>query len=156
MKGYCIMKREMKDKLNALTSDKRTTWKEKAQGRMQNEAWLNKSAEIALKILRELRVQSITQKDLAEKMNVSAQYINKLLKGGENLSLETISRLESVLNITLITVPDNSINMALKMNCTSEYFQLKEYKYSGEYKYEATVSDGYCYEHSECENKIGA
>ena len=38
-------------------------------------------------------------------MGVSAQYINKIVKGSENLSLETISKIERALNIRLIEVP---------------------------------------------------
>lgn len=98
--------------MNTLISDKLSGWKEKAEWRLANEAWLDKSAEIALKILRELRTKSITQKELSERINVSAQYINKLLKGEENLSLETISKLEVALNITLISVPGCYANMS--------------------------------------------
>ena len=44
----------------------------------------------------------ITQTVLAEKMDCSQQYISKVLKGKENLSLETISKIESALEIDLI------------------------------------------------------
>lgn len=47
----------------------------------------------------------MTQKMLAEKMQVSPQYISKILKGKENLSLETISHIEKALNIALISIP---------------------------------------------------
>jgi hypothetical protein len=66
-----------KEKLDALISDKTSGWQAKAEWREKNEAWLDKSANIAIKILRELRRQSITQKELAERVNVSAQYLHK-------------------------------------------------------------------------------
>ncbi|PLX14061.1 MAG: hypothetical protein C0594_00540 [Marinilabiliales bacterium] len=47
----------------------------------------------------------MTQRRLAEEMGVSPQYINKVVKGKENLTLETISKIESVLGITLIEIP---------------------------------------------------
>ena len=46
----------------------------------------------------------MTQRKLAEKMGVSPQYINKVVKGKENLTLETIAKIEDVLGITLIEV----------------------------------------------------
>ena len=41
----------------------------------------------------------MTQKMLAEKMNCTQQYISKILKGRENLSLEAISKIENALAI---------------------------------------------------------
>jgi transcriptional regulator with XRE-family HTH domain len=45
----------------------------------------------------------MTQKQLAEKMNCSQQYISKILKGKENLSLETLSKIEDALGIQILT-----------------------------------------------------
>ena len=39
---------------------------------------------------------------LAKQLGCSQQYVSKLLKGGENLSLETISKIEKALSITII------------------------------------------------------
>ena len=39
---------------------------------------------------------------LAERMNCTQQYVSKILKGKENLSLDTISRLEDALGISLV------------------------------------------------------
>ena len=46
----------------------------------------------------------MTQKELAEKMEVSPVYIGRLLKGGENLTLETICKLQKVLGQDLISI----------------------------------------------------
>ena len=51
------------------------------------------------KILEEL---GMSQKQLAEKMNCSPQYISKVLRGRENLSLETLTKIENALEISLI------------------------------------------------------
>jgi transcriptional regulator with XRE-family HTH domain len=97
------------DKLNKLASDKVSTWKEEAIERQNNSEWTERSFKIAVKILREIRTQKsqngMTQKKLAEEMGVTPQYINKVVKGKENLTLETISKIESVLGITLIEIP---------------------------------------------------
>ena len=44
----------------------------------------------------------MNQKQLAEKMNCSRQYISKVLKGRENLSLETLAKIENALGISII------------------------------------------------------
>lgn len=46
----------------------------------------------------------MNQKELAEAMNVTPQYISKILKGNQNLSLETISKLEEILDINILII----------------------------------------------------
>jgi transcriptional regulator with XRE-family HTH domain len=96
-------KQTVLDKLNKIAIEDES-WKKKAEWRNLNEAWLMISAKIAIKTLSALRNKGISQKDLAEKMNVSPQYINKIVKGQENLSLETITKLEAALGIQLIEI----------------------------------------------------
>jgi transcriptional regulator with XRE-family HTH domain len=98
------MKTDRMARFEKLVSEEKSGWLEKAIWRENNNAWLEKSALIAIKILRALKDQQLSQKELAEKMQVSAQYVNKIVKGSENLSLETISKLELALNIRLIEV----------------------------------------------------
>ncbi|MBO8474463.1 MAG: helix-turn-helix transcriptional regulator, partial [Bacteroidetes bacterium] len=43
---------------------------------------------------------------LADKMGVKAQYISRIVKGTENLTLETISKLEKALGKDLMSIPD--------------------------------------------------
>lgn len=90
-------------KLDELTSKKSSGWLEKANWRKENASWLDISFKIALNILRALRERGMTQKELAEKMSVSPQYINKVLKGSENLSLETVAAFGKVLSIDLFS-----------------------------------------------------
>lgn len=85
-------------------SPKKSTWEKEARWREANEVWLSQSFEIAVRVLDTLRTKKMTQKELAVKMNVSPQFINKVVKGQENLSLETISKLSSALEIKLIEV----------------------------------------------------
>lgn len=44
----------------------------------------------------------LTQKALAEKMGCSQQYISRVLKGTENLSIETISKIETSLDLEIL------------------------------------------------------
>lgn len=75
-----------------------------AQYRYENRDWLKKSAQIAFAVRRELRKQGLSQQELAERMNVSPQYVGKLLKGKDNLTLETISKMEKALDCSLVRV----------------------------------------------------
>ena len=99
---------ETKDSINKISSLQESEWLEEAKIRQANLAWRNKSFKIAIRILRELRLQKhskgMTQKKLAELMGVTPQYINKVVKGQENLTLETIVKIEDALDITLIEV----------------------------------------------------
>jgi len=91
------------EKLNKLATGQ-SDWLERSQWRYDNSHWLKYSQKIALKVLRALREKKMTQKQLAQTLNVSPQYINKIVKGKENLTLETISKLEQALGISLIDV----------------------------------------------------
>jgi transcriptional regulator with XRE-family HTH domain len=46
----------------------------------------------------------MSQKELAERIGVSPQQVSKIVKGNENLTLETISKLEAALGVPLIEV----------------------------------------------------
>ena len=92
----------LNDKLSKLQSEQPSQWKEAAKYRRDNREWLKKSAAIAVKVLDALKLQGLSQKDLAERMEVSPQHINKIVKGQENLTLETITNLELALGITII------------------------------------------------------
>ena len=90
-----------------------------AKFRIENKKWLSYSSNIALRVLAALEEsEEMIQKSLAEKVGVSPQYINKVLKGQENLSLQTIAKLSEALNIELITFPkflfDQPINKVFK------------------------------------------
>lgn len=80
----------------------KTDWKEKAQWRRENRRWLKYSGFIALKVMNRLDELGLSQKDLAERMACSPQYVSKLLRGSENLTLDTISKLEECLDIDLV------------------------------------------------------
>lgn len=92
----------VKEKLSKLASNQPSDWKEKAQYRRENREWLKKSAAIAVRVLDALKTQNLSQKNLAERMNISPQQISKIVKGQENLTLETISNLEGALGIQIL------------------------------------------------------
>jgi transcriptional regulator with XRE-family HTH domain len=97
------------NKITKLASGDSYKWFDEAFERQTRKTWSDRSFKIAVRILREIRhqkeINGMTQKKLAELMDVSPQYINKVIKGKENLTLETISKIEQVLNIVLIEIP---------------------------------------------------
>jgi transcriptional regulator with XRE-family HTH domain len=120
------MNNNLMEKLNAIAVED-NSWKKQAQWEADNLDWLEISAQIAVRVLSALRkgCEVKSQKELAEKMNVSPQYINKIVKGRENLSLETIVKLEKALNIRLIEVPRYATEMEFQENyssTTAKYF----------------------------------
>lgn len=80
----------------------KTDWRERAQWRRDNRRWLRYSGFIALTVMHRLEELKMSQKELAGKMNCSPQYVSKLLKGSENMTLETISKLEECLDLNLV------------------------------------------------------
>jgi transcriptional regulator with XRE-family HTH domain len=77
-----------------------------AKFRMENQKWLSYSSNITLRIISAMEQnKEMNQKMLAEKMNVSPQYIHKILKGQENLSLATIAKFSEILGVELISFP---------------------------------------------------
>lgn len=112
-------------------SIKDETWIKEAEWREKNEAWLDLSFAIAVKILRTLRDRNMTQKDLAETLGLTPQYVNKIVKGSENLTLETITKIENALGIQLIQVPEYSFSQIYKELPATipkpHYYALKAY-----------------------------
>jgi transcriptional regulator with XRE-family HTH domain len=92
------------EKLNKALSKEKSTWEAEARWRAANEDWLSVSFDIAVRVLDTLQAKGMTQKELADKMGVSPQFVNKVVKGQENLSLETIAKLSRALGVSLIEV----------------------------------------------------
>ena len=77
-------------------------WREAAEWRRKNEKWLKYARVITMKTMQAMDKQSVTQSLLAERMGCSQQYVSNLLKGSSNMTLETIARIETALDIDLI------------------------------------------------------
>lgn len=77
-------------------------WRENAEWRMANKSWLRYSQHIAMMMLDKMEELGMTQKRLAELMGCSQQYVSKVLKGQENLSLETLAKIERCLQLSIL------------------------------------------------------
>ena len=96
------MKQQTLDFLEKQQSPTKSKWREDAEWRRANASWLRHSQKIAVKVLLKMKQTGMTQKALAERMDCTQQYVSKILKGKENLSLDMLSKLEDALNINLI------------------------------------------------------
>ena len=96
---------DIRKKIEEIAVEDKSGWLEKAKYRRENRSWLRKSQRIAVRILSVLDEKGMQQKELAEAMDVSPQQVSKIVKGKQNLTLETISKLEAVLGVKLFEVP---------------------------------------------------
>ena len=79
---------------------------EEVKNIMENkrEDWVCHSQAIAATMSDRMEELGMTQRVLAEKMNCTQQYVSKVLKGRENLSLETLCKIENALGIKILQV----------------------------------------------------
>ena len=89
-------------KLHEHKSPTPSKWREEAEFRVANKSWLRYSQHIAMMMLDKMEELGLTQKSLAEKMGCSQQYVSKILKGKENLSIETLCKIEVALGLSLL------------------------------------------------------
>lgn len=68
----------------------------------KGEDWVCHSQAIAAAMSNRMELLGMTQKALAMKMNCSQQYISKVLKGRENMSLETLCKIEKALDVKIL------------------------------------------------------
>ena len=92
------------DKLKEVAKPRSEAAKDRARFRKENREWLRMSQDIALNLHNYLCNTGISQRLFAEKMGVSPVYVGKLLKGGENLTLETISKIQKAMGKNIISV----------------------------------------------------
>ena len=125
--------KDLNKKLTSLTSENKSNWEAKAKDRIKNKSWLKYSRKIAIKINTHLKLNNIKQKELAVLVDVSPQQVSKIIKGRENLTLETISKIESALNIQLFEVNKTrkpEINLHKDLEYTKSTFKTNEYQIS--------------------------
>lgn len=93
---------EIVSKLREHQSSTPSKWRENAEWRMVNKSWLRYSQHIAMMMLDKMEELGMTQKRLSELMGCSQQYVSKVLKGQENLSLETLAKIERCLQLPIL------------------------------------------------------
>ena len=96
------------EKLSAILGGfEQSTWVKEAKERKENVEEILVRQKIALHILRSLRKSDISQKQLAEMLQVSPQQVNKWVKGTETFTLSTLLKIGHALGTTLIEVTES-------------------------------------------------
>lgn len=90
------------DVLRKHESPVKSKWREDAEWRRDNWYWLRYSSAIAFSVRQRMKELGMTQAALADKLGCTQQHVSMLLKGNSNLTLETIARLEMVLDYSII------------------------------------------------------
>ncbi len=90
-----------KEKFLELVSKEQTSTLQEVKHRIKNRAMLRESQRIAMKVLFKLDELGWSQKKLANEMSVSPQFINKLVSGKENLTIETLLKIQTILDIPI-------------------------------------------------------
>ncbi len=91
--------------VNNLRKHQSTTpskWRERANWREENKSWLRHSQHIAMMMLDKMEELGMTQRVLAERMGCSQQYVSRILKGHEKLSIETMCKIEEALDLAIL------------------------------------------------------
>jgi|GEM_PF-1365892 len=89
-------------------SKKDTEWKKEAEERQAARKESKKAGLVATQLAYYMKVNNISQTKVGKLIGVTPQYISKVLKGRENLTLATIEEIEKKLCIEIITVNDLS------------------------------------------------
>lgn len=114
-----------------------STWMSDAQKSIDEAEEILAGKRIVLKVLRYMEQANMTQKELAKKLGVSPQYVNKFLHGQDcDIKVSTAIRYGRILGLKLIDIPDDSaandkeINIIYKINFVQTYEPRKSRTFS--------------------------
>lgn len=96
------MQQKAQQYLEEHQSATRSKWRDEAQWRRENREWLRYSQRVALLLLSYMKREHLTQAAIAERLGCTQQYVSKILKGTENLTIETIAKIENVIGHKLL------------------------------------------------------
>ncbi len=65
---------------------------------------------IAMRISSTLKERKMTQKELAQKLDVSPQALTRIMKGRQNLTLNKVKQIERVLDISIMNIKKTEVN----------------------------------------------
>lgn len=89
--------------LNKYISGTAKNWKEQAKNYTDNRKEIRRAQKFALELLDYMDEHDIKQIDLAKKMGVSPQQVNKILRAKANLTFETLDKIADALGVEITT-----------------------------------------------------
>ena len=94
-----------KAKLEKLSSGSSLGWLDDADFVANNEEMLEMSAKVALAIIKVMKLQGLTKRDLAQLLGISPQSVCKQLSGNANFTFETLQKYGRALGMKFDFVP---------------------------------------------------
>ncbi|WP_282081564.1 helix-turn-helix domain-containing protein [Aquimarina algiphila] len=91
----------MKKKLNITKTA--TRWKERAKKDRVNRRNISRAQAFALELMDYMEIHKIKQTELADKMEVTPQQVNKILRAKANLTFETLDKIADALKVDIST-----------------------------------------------------
>ena len=95
------MSKKTKNNLNDFITGTATQWQRQVEYYHNNKRKIKRAQRFALDLMDYMDAHNIKQKDLAEKMGVSPQQVNKILRAKSNLTFETLDKIEDALGVTI-------------------------------------------------------
>ena len=95
---------EIISRLKEHQSSTPSKWREKTEWRMKNKLWLYYSQHIAMMMLDQMEKLNINKEQLSKLLDCTQEYVSKILKGQENLTLETMAKIEQCLKIQIFNI----------------------------------------------------
>lgn len=91
----------MEKNLNKVITKTATQWKARAKQDRTNRRNITRAQVFALELMEYMDLHNIKQIDLANKMGVSAQQVNKILRAKANLTFETLDKIADALEVNI-------------------------------------------------------
>jgi transcriptional regulator with XRE-family HTH domain len=91
----------MGENLNKIVAKTATQWKTRAKQDRNNRKNITRAQAFALELMEYMDLHNIKQTDLANKMGVSAQQVNKILRAKANLTFETLDKIADALEVNI-------------------------------------------------------
>lgn len=91
----------MKKNLNEIITKTAMQWKTRAKQDCNNRKNITRGQVFALELMEYMDLHNIKQIDLASKMGVSAQQVNKILRAKANLTFETLDKIAEALEVNI-------------------------------------------------------
>lgn len=83
-------------------SNEPSTFEEEARWRQENEIWLRLSRSVALTIIDYMQDHNLSRAQMAKQLNVTPQYLSRILSGTENFSLKSVAKIEVALGVSCL------------------------------------------------------
>lgn len=91
----------MSKNLNTIATKTATRWKDRAKQDRSNRRNVSRAQAFALELMDYMDNHKLKQTDLADKMGVTPQQVNKILRAKANLTFETLDKIADALEVNI-------------------------------------------------------